>query len=96
MDVGDFKNTVQSIRILESALGSPLKEVVPCESETVILQRRSLFASRDIPKGTKISDDMIDVLRPQKGLLPKYKSVVVGRTAREDIQTGQAITWEKV
>lgn len=96
MDVDDFKNMVRSIRILESALGSAHKDVVPCESDTVILQRRSLFSSQDILKGTRITADMINVLRPQKGLLPKYKSVIVGRTAKEDIEEGEPITWENV
>lgn len=96
MDIDDFKSMVQSIRILESALGSPAKEVVPCEAETVILQRRSIFASRDIPKGTRIEEDMISILRPQKGLLPKYKSMVIGRTAQLDIKVGEPITWDRI
>jgi len=96
MDAEDFKSMTQLIRTLELALGSPVKEVVPCESETVILQRRSIFASRDIPKGTRIEEDMISVLRPQKGLLPKYKSVVIGRRAQLDIKAGEPITWDRI
>ena len=96
MDADDFKEMVQSIRVLESALGRPVKEVAPCESETVILQRRSIFASRDIQKGARISEDMIDVLRPQKGLLPKYKPTVIGRVAQVDIKSGDPITWDKI
>jgi len=96
MDAEDFKNMVQSIRILETALGSPIKDVVSCENETVILQRRSLFASCDIPKGTKIEDYMVSVLRPQKGLLPKYKALVINRTAQSDIMAGEPITWDKI
>lgn len=96
MDTHDFKNMAHSIRILGSALGSPIKDVAPCEFETVILQRRSLFASCAIPKGTKIAEKMINILRPQKGLLPKYKSLVIGRIAREDIKAGDPITWDKI
>jgi sialic acid synthase SpsE len=96
MDFEDFKLMVDSIRILESALGNGVKDISPCESETVILQRRSLFAARDISKGMKISDSMVTALRPQKGLLPKYKPTIIGRTARVDIKCGEPITWEKV
>jgi sialic acid synthase SpsE len=96
MDADDFREMVRSTRALESALGSPIKDVYPCESQTVILQRRSLSAAKDIARGAKITPDMIAVLRPQQGLLPKYKSVVVGRTARVDIAAGEPITWEKV
>ena len=96
MDVSDFKNMVNSLRALESALGSPIKDVAPCESEAVILQRRSLFAARDIKKGTKIQENSISVLRPQKGLLPKYRSVIIGRVAQKDIKKGESITWNVV
>lgn len=96
MDIDDFKEMSSSIRTLELAMGSPVKDVYPCESETVILQRRSLFAAKNIAKEAKITPDMIAVLRPQTGLLPKYKSVVIGRTARVDITAGEPITWDKV
>jgi len=96
MDIDDFKKMSSAIRTLELALGSPIKDIYPCESETMILQRRSIFAAVNIPKGTLITPEMISVLRPQKGLLPKYKSVVIGRTARVDITAGEPITWEKV
>ena len=96
MDADDFRDMVKSIRLLESALGTPVKDVVPCESETVILQRRSLFALCDIPKGTAISAEMIRALRPQKGLLPKFKALVVGKKASKDIKAGEPITWDKI
>jgi N-acetylneuraminate synthase len=96
MDVDNFKELTNSIRTLELAMGSPVKDVYPCESETVILQRRSIFAAKNIPKGTTITPEMITVLRPQKGLLPKYKPLVLGRVAKVDIIAGEPITWEKV
>jgi pseudaminic acid synthase len=96
MDIDDFKEMSNSIRTLESAMGSAIKDLCPCESETVILQRRSIFAAVDISKGTVIKPEMLCVLRPQTGLLPKYKSVITGRVARVDIAAGEPITWEKV
>ena len=92
MDTDDFKNMVNSVRTMEQAMGSPVKDIVPCELETVILQRRSIFASRDIDKGTKITEDMISILRPQKGLLPKFKKDVIGKVAKKDIKKGEPIT----
>lgn len=96
MDADDFKEMSISIRTLELAMGSPIKDVYACEAETVILQRRSLFAAKDISKGTVIKPEMISVLRPQKGLLPKYKSVVIERVAKCNIAAGEPITWENV
>ena len=96
MDAKDFTQMVKDIRTAEAALGSSVKTIYPSEEKTKIVQRRSIFAAKDIPKGTKITKEMITILRPWHGLLPKYFDVVVGRIAQKDIKAGEAITWEKI
>jgi len=96
LNVDEFRQLVTDVRNAEAALGSPIKKIYPSEEKTKIVQRRSLFAKTDIQKGTVITEDMIGILRPWKGLLPKYFAVVVGKTAKKDIKAGEAITWEKV
>ncbi|PKP60161.1 MAG: pseudaminic acid synthase [Candidatus Altiarchaeales archaeon HGW-Altiarchaeales-2] len=96
MDVSEFKKMVEDIRMMEKALGSYIKEPVPAEKETIILQKRCIYSSVDIPKGTKIAQDMIAVLRPDKGIKPKYFDIVVGREAKVDIPKGTPITWDKI
>ncbi len=84
---------MRHIREVEAALGSYEKNVVESESDTVILQRRSLFAARDIPANKKISVEDIAVLRPQKGLLPKYKPDIIGLPTKKSVKKGDPITW---
>lgn len=98
MDAEDMKQMVDSIRTLEKALGNGVKELYEEESQTVVLQRRCLRASEDIPGGAVITENMIDVLRPApKGALyPEYKNMVVGKTARTLIKKGTPLTWENV
>ncbi|MFH1664874.1 MAG: N-acetylneuraminate synthase family protein [Candidatus Omnitrophota bacterium] len=96
MDVDDMKEMVRDIRNMEKALGSSVKGVVPSERETVILQRRSLFAARDIKKGDVLDARAIAVLRPQTGILPKDLDIVLGRTAGCDIKKGESILWDKI
>lgn len=96
LDVQEFTQLVKDIRTAELALGSPVKKIYKSEEKTMIVQRRSIFASCNIPKGTKITDDMLDILRPMHGVLPRYFDVVVGRAAQKDIKAGEAITWEKI
>ena len=93
MEAGEFKKLVNQIRELEAALGSTRKYVVEEESETVIVQRRGLYARRDIPPGKIIEEADLDVLRPALGVYPKYKPVVIGRTARNPIPCGMPIQW---
>jgi len=96
MEPQEFKQMVEKVRLLEKALGSTRKEVVKEEAETVIVQRRSLHANKDIKKGEIIKKEDIIELRPAVGILPKYKEIVVGRRAKTDINRYEAIYWENV
>lgn len=96
MDVPEMAEMVKSIRLLEKALGSPVKQVTPAETETVIIQRRSLFARTNIPAGAIITEETIEPLRPATGIPPKYFKLVVGRKAKVDIAAGEPITWDKI
>ena len=87
---------IRDIRLLEAALGSPIKQLTPAETETVIIQRRSIFAKVEIPAGTTITAEMIELLRPAIGILPAYEDLVLGRTAKAHIREGEPITWEKI
>ncbi len=90
----EFKQMVQNIRAVETALGSSLKKISPEEKENYRLGRRGLCAANDILKGTKITEDMICVKRPGYGIKPKYFSMVVGRIASKDIKNDDILTWD--
>lgn len=94
MEPNEFKLMVDSIREVERAMGSTRKEVVDEESETVFVQRRCLYAKKDLKKGQAITAEDIDVLRPALGIPPKFKDVVVGKTINKDIPAGDPIFWE--
>lgn len=53
--------------------------------------RRSLFATKDIPKGTIITKDMIKVVRPGDGIAPEYLPIFIGKEAKKDIKKNQKI-----
>ena len=94
LNVEEFSKMVKNIRLMETALGSSKKDVVEEENETVIVQRRGLYAANDIKSGEVIKDDDIDVLRPALGILPKYKKIIIGKKATKDINKGEPIYWE--
>ncbi len=94
MEPQEFKFMVDSIREVERAMGSTRKEVVEEEGETVFVQRRCLYAKNDLKKGQIITEEDIDVLRPALGIPPKFKSVIVGKVCKEDIEKGQPLFWE--
>lgn len=96
MEPQEFKEMVRKAHLLEHALGSSRKEVVAEESETVIVQRRALYAKRTIRKGQKLTKHDIIELRPALGILPKYKSVVVGKKVATTISAGEPIYWDSL
>lgn len=96
MDPDDFSTMVREIRNLEKALGSGRKKIYKTESVTQILQRRSLYSVKPIKKGEVITTDMVEALRPAKGLAPKYIDVVVGSVAVRDWEADRPITWDLI
>ncbi len=94
MEPDEFQFMVDSIRELERAMGSARKEVVEEEGETVFVQRRSLYAKRDLKKGQVLVDEDIDVLRPALGIPPKFKSTILGKTVNKDISARDPIYWQ--
>ncbi len=98
MNPKDFREMVDGIRALEKALGSSAKRLYEEEKETVVLQRRCLRAAKDLTRGTIITEEMIDVLRPapEQTLYPKYKPVLIGRTLKADMKKGSPFTWDTI
>ncbi len=96
MEPEEFKFMVNAIREVERAMGSPHKEVVEEEKETVYVQRRGIYAKRDIKKGQVITEQDIDVLRPALGIPPKFMSTIIGKTVNKDIVARDPIYWEDI
>jgi len=98
MNPKEFKEMVDNIRLLEKALGSPVKDIYPEERETVILQRRCLRVNKYMKKGDQIKEEDINILRPapKDSIYPKYKEFIIGKILKEDITKGNHIKWKNV
>jgi N-acetylneuraminate synthase/N,N'-diacetyllegionaminate synthase len=93
----ELKEMVRCIREVEKAKGNGIKEKSKLESEEMyITARRSIHAKCGIPKGTKITRDMLIIKRPGYGIKPKFIDLVVGREAKKDIKEDEWISWEIV
>lgn len=96
LEPGELKQMVRAIREVEESLGSPIKKMIPEEEEMARLGRRSIIARVDIPKGAKLTEDMIIIKRPGYGIQPKFLDIIIGREAKRDIEKDDIITWEMV
>ncbi len=91
----ELKEMVRQIREIEAALGDGMKlGPAPEELEMHQKARRSLVAARDIPKGSRLSRDMIVIKRPGFGIKPKLLDLVIGRVASVDIEEDTVLTWD--
>ncbi len=95
-DPAEMHELVRCARLISRVLGDGIKKIEPCEYETINAQRKSLYARVDIRKGGTITEDMIAIKGPGGGLQPRYLDIVVGRTARQDIEADHPITWEDI
>jgi N-acetylneuraminate synthase/N,N'-diacetyllegionaminate synthase len=96
LEPGELKEMVVAIRDVERALGDGIKK--PTKEEEVIkkIARRSVVAKGDMPKGTIITEDMLDVKRPGTGIEPEYMEWFIGKRAKEDIKKDELMTWDVI
>ncbi len=91
-----WREMVERSRELEISLGSGIKKVELNESETVILQRRSLRLKKDICSGEKLEREDIEVLRPcpKDAICPNSIDDVIGKTLKNDLSSGDYLKWK--
>jgi len=92
----ELTRMVQHIRDVEAALGDGHKRGPSAEesAEMYAKARRSLVAACDIPKGTRLTPEMLTVKRPGYGIAPKLLDTVIGRPVAVDIEADEIIVWD--
>ena len=96
LEPDELKEMVVAIRDVEKALGDGIKRPTKEEEGIKKVARRSVVAKIDIPKGTIITEDMLDVKRPGWGIAPKYINIIVGKKTDENIKKDEIITWKMI
>jgi N,N'-diacetyllegionaminate synthase len=90
----EFRNLVQQVRSVESALGDGVKRPGPSEIANQVIGRRGIFAAVAIGKGTILTADMLVCKRPADGIPASAFDAVVGRRSSVDLRAGQKLSWE--
>jgi pseudaminic acid synthase len=92
MEPEEFADMVISIRAAESALG----DVSYTVTEKDKLRRRSLFVTKDIAAGERITLGNVRSIRPGHGIPPGDIEKVLGRMTRRDLPAGTPLRWEEL
>ena len=66
----------------------------PTEAEKKSLQyRRSLYVVKDLKAGDVLTHDDVRAIRPGLGIATKYIDVVIGKTVKQNVKRGTALSW---
>ncbi len=92
----ELKVLVKEIRMVEESMGSDLKILLKCEEEIRAISRKSIIALQNIPQGTVITRESVDIRRPGIGLPPKFLNLIIGKITNQDINEGSLIHWHNI
>jgi len=87
----EFKQMIDSVRIVEKTIGSITYAGVNNESSSKRF-RRSLFVVEDVKKGDILTDKNVRSIRPSNGLHTRYYGEAIGKTAARNIEKGTPLT----
>ncbi len=85
-----FKEMIKKIREVESILGI-YKYRISKGSIPNLRSRRSIYVSKNIPKGGSICESNIKIVRPSFGLHPKYYNKIIGKRVKRNLLKGQRL-----
>jgi N,N'-diacetyllegionaminate synthase len=94
LEPAELAELVQQVRLVERALGDGKKHIGKTEAAIRKIARKSLVAATAIPKGTRITRDMIDMKRPGTGIETKNLKEVVGKRAGKAIRKDTVLSWD--
>jgi len=64
--------------------------------EKSIVFRRSLYVVKDLQAGEKLTADNVRAIRPGLGLPTKYLEQVLGKTVKQSVARGTALSWDMI
>jgi pseudaminic acid synthase len=95
LEPDEFRQLVKSIRTVEEALGASEYKTTEQEARYIVF-RRSLFVTKDVKAGDRITRENIRSIRPGYGLPPKYLEKLVGCRFAKDIPRGTPLDWDLI
>lgn len=69
--------------------------ITPAEQGSLVF-RRSLYVVRDMEAGEVLTPENLRVIRPGRGLAPKYYDILLGKRVRGPIRRGTPLSWELI
>ena len=87
----ELKAMVESIRNIEKAKGTGIKQVSSSEKKNIAIARKSIIAALDIKAGEAFTEENLTVKRPGNGINPMRWDEVIGQVAKRDFVEDELI-----
>jgi N,N'-diacetyllegionaminate synthase len=86
LEPAELSQMITAIRDVETVLGNYAKKPTASEKNIMKLVRKSIVAAQDIPKGSLLRRNLMDIKRPGTGLPPAKLESFLGRKTKRDIK----------
>ena len=96
MDPDDIRKFKTNISLINQINGQFKKEPLKCEEEARKQARRSIVATKDIPIGEIITEDMLTFKRPGTGISPSKLNSILGKKSKINIKEDELIKYEMI
>jgi N-acetylneuraminate synthase len=58
--------------------------------------RRSIYITKDMKAGDKLTSDNLRIIRPGYGMEPKFYANILGKKLATNVEAGTPVTWENI
>ena len=91
LEPDELKCMIQSIRNVEQAMGTGIKEPTNSEYKNILVVRKSIVARKQIQAGEIFTEENITTKRPGDGMSPMRWNEVIGKTASREYGADEKI-----
>jgi N-acetylneuraminate synthase len=95
LEPDELRSLSESVKTAWAALGEVNYERKASELSNMKF-RRSLYYTKSLVSGEKITKDAIRSVRPGFGLATKYHDEIIGREIKKDVAFGTPVTWDSI
>lgn len=95
LGISQLKQLVEETRRAWLSLGNVFYGPTICEIKDMVY-RRSLYIAKDVAVGEILTEENVRIIRPGKGLAPKFIGVVVGKRVKNALCKGTPVTWDVI
>lgn len=94
LEPNELTEMIRCIRVVEQALGSPLKKPTKGETDTAKVARKSVVAKQSMKAGALVALEDVHIVRPGTGIAPKHLASVIGKKVLRDIPRGTPLQFD--